>query len=62
MAAVLRLKLIDLLRVLAERVPKDEPHTRQIKLNEPRRKERGPLNLGLKEDLEARRAGPAPEG
>lgn len=54
MAVVLRLKLIDLLQLLAEKVPKErEPHTRQIKLNEPKRKERGPLNLEIEKDLEA---------
>jgi uncharacterized membrane protein len=57
MPAVLRLKLIDLLRVLSDKAPKEkESHTRQIKLIEPRRKERVPLNLGLKEDLEAIKA------
>lgn len=54
MAVVLRLKLIDLLRLLTEKVPKErEPHTRQLKLNEPKRKERSPLNLEIEKDLEA---------
>jgi hypothetical protein len=55
MAAAIRIKLIDLLKILTDKTPKEhQPHTKQIRLfaTAPVKAERHPLNLELEGDLE----------
>ena len=59
MAAAIRIKLIDLLKIIAEKpAMQHESRTRQIRLfaTAPAKAERRPLNLEIEEDLEAIKA------